>query len=89
MAAAARIAAIGGPVSTLSRFRGALVGAVLGDCVGGEFEGAEDVPLDRVRQHLSGLEDDTRGDGGCFLSSKQIQGRAAACLHMPYQNCTT
>lgn len=50
-------------MSLLSRFRGALVAAVLGDCVGGEFEGAEDVPLDRVLQHLSGLEDETRGDG--------------------------
>lgn len=59
MSAAARIAA---PVM-LSRFRGALVGSVLGDCIGGEFEGAVDVPLDRVLQHLSALEDETRGDG--------------------------
>ncbi|XP_066540135.1 ADP-ribosylhydrolase ARH3 isoform X2 [Hoplias malabaricus] len=59
MSAAARLCS----TPTLSRFRGALVGAVLGDCVGGEFEGAEDVPLDRVLQHLTGLEDDTRGDG--------------------------
>ncbi|MGH0189620.1 UNVERIFIED_CONTAM: hypothetical protein FKN15_037217 [Acipenser sinensis] len=34
--------------SSLSRFRGALVGALLGDCVGAEFEGTEEVPLDRV-----------------------------------------
>lgn len=52
----------GGPAS-LSRFRGALVAAVLGDCVGGEFEGAEEVPMDRVLQHLNGLEDESRGDG--------------------------
>lgn len=58
MSAAARVAPV-----TLSRFRGALVGAVLGDCIGGEFEGAVDVPLDRVLQHLSALEDETRGDG--------------------------
>lgn len=63
MSAAARLAAAGAPVSLLSRFRGALVASVLGDCVGGEFEGAEDVPLDRVLQYLSGLEDETRGDG--------------------------
>uniref|UniRef100_A0A4W4GHY4 ADP-ribosylhydrolase ARH3 n=1 Tax=Electrophorus electricus TaxID=8005 RepID=A0A4W4GHY4_ELEEL len=63
MTSAVKLAALGGQVSTLSRFRGALVGAVLGDCIGGEFEGAEDVPFDRVLQHLSGLEDDTRGDG--------------------------
>ncbi|KAL4624096.1 poly(ADP-ribose) glycohydrolase ARH3 [Arapaima gigas] len=52
----------GGP-ALLSRFRGALVGAVLGDCVGGEFEGAEEVPLERVLQHLSALEHEERGDG--------------------------
>lgn len=62
MSAAARIAA---PVM-LSRFRGALVGSVLGDCIGGEFEGAVDVPLDRVLQHLSALDDDTRGEGEHF-----------------------
>lgn len=60
MSAAARVAAR--PVM-LSRFRGAMVGAVLGDCVGGEFEGAVDVPMDRVLQHLNMLEDETRGDG--------------------------
>lgn len=59
MSAAARLAA---PVM-LSRFRGSLVGSVLGDCIGGEFEGAVDVPLDRVLQHLSALDDETRGDG--------------------------
>lgn len=66
MSAAARVAA---PVMMLSRFRGALVGSVLGDCIGGEFEGAVDVPLDRVLQHLSALEDDTRGDGEQSLLS--------------------
>ncbi|KAM6972856.1 ADP-ribosylhydrolase ARH3 isoform 1-T1 [Aplochiton taeniatus] len=59
---AARTIGTGGPAS-LSRFRGALVAAVLGDCVGGEFEGAEEVPMDRVLQHLNGLDDETRGDG--------------------------
>ncbi|XP_033879852.2 LOW QUALITY PROTEIN: ADP-ribosylhydrolase ARH3-like [Acipenser ruthenus] len=49
--------------SSLSRFRGALVGALLGDCVGAEFEGTEEVPLDRVLQHLDGLEEESRGDG--------------------------
>lgn len=60
--AAARAAAAGGPMS-LSRFRGALVAAVLGDCVGGEFEGTEEVPVDRVLQHLSSLNDDSKGNG--------------------------
>lgn len=47
----------------MSRFRGALVAAVLGDCVGGEFEGAEEVPMERVLQHLNSLDDDTKGNG--------------------------
>lgn len=53
-----------GPAS-LSRFRGALVGAVLGDCVGGKFEGAEpeEVPMENVLQHLNSLDDETMGDG--------------------------
>lgn len=59
---AVRAMAAGGPAS-LSRFRGALVAAVLGDCVGGEFEGAEEVPMERVLQHLSSLDDETKGNG--------------------------
>lgn len=59
---AVRAMAAGGPAS-LSRFRGALVAAVLGDCVGGEFEGAEEVPMERVLQHLNSLEDERRGNG--------------------------
>ncbi|XP_061598853.1 ADP-ribosylhydrolase ARH3 [Cololabis saira] len=61
-AAAAAAAAAGGPAA-LSRFRGALVAAVLGDCVGGEFEGAEEVPMESVLQHLSSLDDETKGNG--------------------------
>ncbi|XP_036398466.1 ADP-ribose glycohydrolase ARH3 [Megalops cyprinoides] len=60
-AAVTRLGA-GAPAS-LARFRGALVGAVLGDCLGGEFEGAEELPMERVLQHLNGLDQDTRGDG--------------------------
>lgn len=55
-------ASAGGGPASLSRFRGALVAAVLGDCVGGEFEGAEEVPMESVLQHLSGLEDETKGN---------------------------
>lgn len=62
MAMTAAAAAAGGPAS-LSRFRGALVAAVLGDCVGGEFEGAEEVPMESVLQHLNGLDDETKGSG--------------------------
>lgn len=76
MSAAARLAAAAGaPVSRLSRYRGALVAAVLGDCVGGEFEGAQDVPLDRVLQHLSALDDETRGDGEDSLSQTLVMSR--------------
>ncbi|XP_051502103.1 ADP-ribosylhydrolase ARH3 [Myxocyprinus asiaticus] len=74
MSAAARIAA----PATLSRFRGALVGAVLGDCIGGEFEGAVDVPLDRVLLHLSALEDETRGDGILQFSDDTAMMRCVA-----------
>ncbi|XP_076015508.1 ADP-ribosylhydrolase ARH3 [Genypterus blacodes] len=59
---AARAAAAGGPAS-LSRFRGSLVSAVLGDCVGGEFEGAEEVPMENVLRHLTSLDDETKGHG--------------------------
>ncbi|XP_041668556.1 ADP-ribose glycohydrolase ARH3 [Cheilinus undulatus] len=59
---AVRAVAVGGPAS-LSRFRGSLVAAVLGDCVGGEFEGAEEVPMERVLQHLNSLDDESKGNG--------------------------
>lgn len=59
---ATRTVAAGVPAS-LSRFRGALVAAVLGDCVGGEFEGAEEVPMESVLQHLNSLNDETKGNG--------------------------
>lgn len=77
MSAAARLAtAAGAPGSLLSRYRGALVAAVLGDCIGGEFEGAQDVPLDRVLQHLNTLEDETRGDGkGSFSQTPVMSGQ--------------
>lgn len=80
MTAAARlVTAAGGPAS-LCRFRGALVGAVLGDCIGGEFEGTEEVPLDRVLQHLDSLEDETRGDCECFFFWKQYCGLTLNCV---------
>lgn len=43
--------------------------AVLGDCVGGEFEGAEEVPIENVLQHLNNLDDEIKGNGPCrFIS---------------------
>ncbi|KAM9842150.1 ADP-ribosylhydrolase ARH3 isoform 2-T2 [Aulostomus maculatus] len=59
MAMTAVRAAVAGAPASLSRFRGALVAAVLGDCVGGEFEGAEEVPMENVLQHLNSLDDES------------------------------
>ncbi|XP_020775406.1 ADP-ribosylhydrolase ARH3 [Boleophthalmus pectinirostris] len=71
---AARVMAAGGPAS-LSRFRGALVAGVLGDCIGGEFEGAEEVPMESVLAHLSGLDDETRGNGVLEYSDDTAMAR--------------
>ncbi|XP_020498758.1 ADP-ribosylhydrolase ARH3 isoform X1 [Labrus bergylta] len=71
---AVRAVAAGGPAS-LSRFRGALVAAVLGDCVGGEFEGAEEVPMESVLQHLNSLDDETKGNGVLEYSDDTAMAR--------------
>lgn len=78
---AVRAMAAGGPAS-LSRFRGALVAAVLGDCVGGEFEGAEEVPMERVLQHLHSLDDESRGTGGWTRSFAFKQDRSAVVVQL-------
>ncbi|GLD56310.1 poly(ADP-ribose) glycohydrolase ARH3 [Lates japonicus] len=72
---AVRAVAAGGPAS-LSRFRGALVAAVLGDCVGGEFEGAEEVPMESVLQHLNSLDDETKGNGILEYSDDTAMARS-------------
>ncbi|KAK7905256.1 hypothetical protein WMY93_017863 [Mugilogobius chulae] len=72
---AARVMAAGGPVASLSRFRGALVAGVLGDCIGGEFEGAEEVPMESVLAHLSGLNDETKGNGVLEYSDDTAMAR--------------
>ncbi|XP_029427234.1 ADP-ribose glycohydrolase ARH3 [Rhinatrema bivittatum] len=41
---------------SLSRFRGALLGALLGDCLGSEFEGHQPVTAARVTRFLSSVE---------------------------------
>lgn len=74
---AARVMAAGGPAS-LSRFRGALVSGVLGDCIGGEFEGAEEVPMESVLEHLYGLDEDTRGNGILEYSDDTAMARCVA-----------
>lgn len=86
----AAAAAAGGPAS-LSRFRGALVAAVLGDCVGGEFEGAEEVPMESVVQHLNGLDDETKGNGwwrmkaGCFGVCYSGEKNIILCILTKYK----
>ncbi|KAJ0008789.1 hypothetical protein NQD34_016204 [Periophthalmus magnuspinnatus] len=71
---AARVMATSGSAS-LSRFRGALVAGVLGDCIGGEFEGAEEVPMESVLAHLSGLDDETKGNGVLEYSDDTAMAR--------------
>lgn len=83
--AAVRAVAAGGPAS-LARFRGALVAAVLGDCVGGEFEGAEEVPMERVLQHLNSLGDESKGAGEWKCGVMAAGGDAAMVLQVPGQN---
>lgn len=90
MAVRAAASAAGTPAS-MSRFRGALVAAVLGDCVGGEFEGAEEVPMETVLQHLSGLEDETKGNCESVNAFKDyIWGnwaQEAFCFQQPVTIC--
>ncbi|CAL9686219.1 unnamed protein product [Knipowitschia caucasica] len=64
-----------GSQASLSRFRGALVAGVLGDCVGGEFEGAEEVPMESVLAHLSGLDDETKRTGELEYSDDTAMAR--------------
>ncbi|KAM9777993.1 ADP-ribosylhydrolase ARH3 [Neosynchiropus ocellatus] len=78
MAGAAARAGCGGGPASLSRFRGALVAAVLGDCVGGEFEGVEEVPPESVLQHLGSLEDEAKGDGVLEYSDDTAMTRCVA-----------
>lgn len=73
-ATVARMMAAGSPAS-LSRFRGALVSGVLGDCIGGEFEGAEEVPMESVLEHLYGLDEDTRTGGTLEYSDDTAMAR--------------
>ncbi|XP_053701018.1 ADP-ribosylhydrolase ARH3 [Synchiropus splendidus] len=78
MAGAAVRAGSGGGPASLSRFRGALVAAVLGDCVGGEFEGVEEVPPESVLRHLGSLEDEAKGDGILEYSDDTAMTRCVA-----------
>ena len=39
--------------SMISKFRGALVGAVVGDCLGAYFEGDIQIPMNNVLEHFN------------------------------------
>jgi len=41
--------------SMVSKFRGALVGALIGDCLGAHFEGNIQIPMNNVLQHFSSV----------------------------------
>jgi len=39
----------------MARFRGSLVGAIVGDCLGAYFEGDMEVPMAKALQHFSAV----------------------------------
>jgi len=41
--------------SMISKFQGALVGAIIGDCLGAHFEGNVQIPMNSVLQHFSSV----------------------------------
>lgn len=67
MAAAAAMSAAGcagaGASRSLSRFRGCLAGALLGDCVGAVYEAHDTVPLTSVLRHVQSLEPEPGSSG--------------------------
>lgn len=50
-----QIAKSKGPILTVDHFKGCLLGALLGDCIGGEFEGREDVSLGHFQMFFINL----------------------------------
>lgn len=67
MAAAVAMAAAGsggaGAARSLSRFRGCLAGALLGDCVGAVYEAHDTVSLTSVLRHVQSLEPEPGSPG--------------------------
>lgn len=67
MAAAVAMTAAGfagaGAARSLSRFRGCLAGALLGDCVGAMYEAHDTVNLTSVLRHVQSLEPDPDSPG--------------------------
>lgn len=63
-----------GAARSLSRFRGCLAGALLGDCVGAIYEAQDTVDLTSVLRHVQSLEPDPGSPG-----SARTGGRGRAC----------
>lgn len=77
MAVAAAMAAAScggaGAARSLSRFRGCLAGALLGDCVGAIYEAQDTVSLTSVLRHVQNLEPDPGSAGSARTGGR---GRA-------------
>lgn len=58
----------------LSKFKGALVGAVLGDCIGSLFEGlwAKSIQVEKVLQNIGQLESAYDAEKGNYMIDLQI-----------------
>lgn len=77
-AAAAAMTAAGGGAGaarSLSRFRGCLAGALLGDCVGAVYEAHDTVSLTSVLHHVQSLEPDPGTPGSARTGGRGDIGR--------------
>lgn len=85
MAAAAAAAAVmtaaggggAGTARSLSRFRGCLAGALLGDCVGAVYEAHDTVSLTSVLSHVESLEPDPGTPGSARTGGRGTSDRVA------------
>ncbi|XP_051892202.1 ADP-ribosylhydrolase ARH3 isoform X2 [Pristis pectinata] len=62
---------------SLSRFCGAMAGALLGDCIGGEFEGKELVRMQDVIEAVQALEEERQEEGSLVYSDDTAMTRFA------------
>lgn len=80
MAAAAAMTAAGcggaGAARSLSRFRGCLAGALLGDCVGAVYEARDTVDLTSVLRQVQDLEPDPGSPGSARTGGRGRAPRA-------------
>ncbi|XP_041068648.1 ADP-ribose glycohydrolase ARH3 [Carcharodon carcharias] len=63
---------------SLSRFCGAMTGALLGDCIGGEFEGKELVRVQDVIEAVRALEEQRQEEGSLVYSDDTAMTRCVA-----------